>query len=135
MNTTDSQPISTSSKLRGKTFKRGRWIKVTKGAYAGTKRWLSAETRTKMSQRVIVSKPWTKVGSKKAPPVETETGTVVRLSQETATKLSNGIEGLTLDGAVEYMLTYYLENMLSRGERLVRKNYISIEAPPSNSEE
>jgi hypothetical protein len=120
-NTTDSPRSSTN--LKAKTFKRGRWIKVTKGPYAGTKRWLSAESRTKLSANSYANKPWDKNKKKKAEanlttyvtppePKIPETGTTVRLSQETATLLTNKTEGLTLDEAANYAIQYFCNNSL-----------------------
>lgn len=115
-NTTGSSPSST----KAKTFKRGRWIKVTKGPYAGTKRWLSAESRTKLSANTTKCRPWDKKNrpatgkkitapSAPGPTENVGTGTTVRLSQETASKISSRTEGLTLDEAVEFIITHFFD--------------------------
>jgi hypothetical protein len=142
-NTTGSQPTFTNKRI--KTFKRGRWIKVTKGPYAGTKRWLSAESRTKLSANTYANKPWNKKNKPKGTVDYVDpkggagefktlgtsgTGTTVRLSQETATLLTNSTEGLSIAEAVDYILNDYYSRVLSDGTKLIRKNYIKLEVPP-----
>lgn len=130
-NTTTNSPNTTE----GKTFKRGKWVKITVGKFAGQKRWYSAATRTKMSQSTRKNKPWVRAQLAKGGGTLTGqdtamihpskiqdspgTGTTVRLSQETATLLTSKTEGLTLEEATNYAVQYFCNNSLDG--RLLKK--------------
>lgn len=141
-NTTTNSPNTTE----GKTFKRGKWVKITVGKFAGQKRWYSAATRTKMSQSTRKNKPWVKAALAKngvfltdpnpvtAPTIDSpgaETGTTVRLSQETTTKVQNFMgEGVTLEETVDYILTAYLTTVSK--QKLAKKITVVL-LPPYDS--
>lgn len=106
----------------------GKWITVTKGKFAGQKRYLNRDAINAM--KLNGAKRAKALNAEKAtvtpakPGVRhTSTGTNLRLSQETATLVSNHTEGLTLEEAVEHALRDYF----APGVKLVKSIQLTTE--------